>query len=107
MLFFKKKKKKERAGLRLLSSAELGIPSPWSSTPWQSRLPKSCVIPELQCLRIPFHWDTFSTQTWMVYMASESQDTLQSEQKEALTAITQGISKRCTSVTMAYFCPMA
>lgn len=64
------------------------------STPWQSRLPKSCVVPELHRLRMPFHWDTFSTQTCMVYMASESQDTLQSEQKEALTATTQGISKR-------------
>jgi hypothetical protein len=62
----KKKDKEERnrrygAGIRLLSSsAQLGISFPHCNASAEETSFQSSVVLDLPCLRITFHWDTFS-----------------------------------------------
>jgi hypothetical protein len=55
------KKQRHGAGLRLLSSSvQLGIHFPGCNASAEETSFQSYVVLDLPCLRMPFHWDTFS-----------------------------------------------
>jgi hypothetical protein len=57
----KEKKQRHGAGLKLQSSSvQLGIPFPGCNVSAGDTSFQSSVVLDLPCLRIPFHWDTFS-----------------------------------------------